>query len=240
MNLKIFDNASIATHFLADELLEQVRANPASVLGVATGRTMDAVYHNLVSKALKEGVSFQKIKAFAVDEYVGLAKDSLNSYKAYLDLHLFDRLDFNPKNIFLPDVHNPNIDEACAQYEDAIRAVGGIDFQLLGIGLNGHIGLNEPGSSLDSRTRIVALTSSTRSSNKVLFKNESMPITAVTIGIGTILDSKKCYLIATGETKAEIVQKLVNGDVNSKVPATALKQHKNLTLILDKDAAKLI
>ncbi|MFT6631645.1 MAG: glucosamine-6-phosphate deaminase [Bacteriovoracaceae bacterium] len=240
MEIKVFNTASEVSDYVARQILELVQKKPDSSLGVATGRTMDAIYHKLIKLAVNEKTSFNQVRAFAVDEYIGLAEGSMNSYKEYLNLHLFDQLDFKKDNLYIPETVLEKIDESCKKYEEQILAQGGIDLQLLGVGLNGHIGLNEPGSSTDSRTRIVGLTSTTRNSNKVLFRNETIPATAVTMGIGTILESKQCMLIATGETKSEIVQKVVNGDINSKVPATALKQHKNCIIILDKEAAKLI
>jgi glucosamine-6-phosphate deaminase len=240
MEIKVFNTASEVSDYVARQILELIQEKPDSSLGVATGRTMDAIYHKLIKMAVNEKASFKQVRAFAVDEYIGLVEGSMNSYKEYLNLHLFDQLDFKKDNLYIPETILEKVDESCKRYEEQILAQGGIDLQLLGVGLNGHIGLNEPGSSTDSRTRIVGLTSTTRNSNKVLFRNETIPATAVTMGIGTILESKQCMLIATGETKSEIVQKVVNGDINSKVPATALKQHKNCIIILDKEAAKLI
>jgi glucosamine-6-phosphate deaminase len=240
MNLKIFASASVAAEFVADEIINLVVKKPSCRLGLATGRTMDAIYFHLVNKSLELEVDFSGVIAFAVDEYIGLKDKSENSYEAYLNLHLFNHLNFRSEHIIFPKVNSLNVDETCFEFEEQIRACGGIDLQLLGIGLNGHIGLNEPGSSLDSRTRVVALTGRTLKSNRVMFKEENIPLTAVTMGIGTILESKKCLLIATGETKAEIIQKVVNGDINSKVPATAIKEHKNHLVVLDNYAAKLI
>jgi glucosamine-6-phosphate deaminase len=240
MEIKVFNTASEVSEYVAKQILELVQKKQDSTLGVATGRTMDAIYHKLINMAVKGNISFEQVRAFAVDEYVGLVEGSKNSYKEYLELHLFNQLNFHKNNLYVPKTVLEHIDESCKDYEDNIVKEGGIDLQLLGIGVNGHIGLNEPGSSADSRTRIVGLTSTTRNSNKVLFKNELIPATAVTMGIGTILESKQCLLIATGETKSEIVQKVINGDVNSKVPATALKQHQDCVVILDKEAAKLI
>ncbi len=240
MEIKVFNSAAEASMFVADQILELVKQRPSANLGVATGRTMDAIYHKLVQRSQQENLKYNDVKCFAVDEYIGLAVDDPNSYESYLNLHLWNQLDFNKKNLFVPAVNQEDIDKAASEYEDQIKSCGGIDLQLLGVGLNGHIGLNEPGSSLDSRTRVVALTSSTRRSNKVLFRKGGVPLTAVTMGIGTILDSKYCLMVATGETKAEIIQKIVNGDINSKVPATAIKQHSNAILVLDKDSAKLI
>jgi glucosamine-6-phosphate deaminase len=240
MEIKIFTTAAEAADFVAHEITILVKKNPKANIAVATGRTMDAIYFNLCQRIVDEQLSFSRVCAFAVDEYIGLDRGSVNSYRAYLDLHLFDRLNFSKKNIYIPDVYSDDLDRASSDFEVKIKDKGGIDLQLLGIGLNGHIGLNEPGSSVDSRTRVTALTSSTKNSNKVLFRNEHIPSTALTMGVGTSLDSKKCLLIATGETKAEIILKLVNGDVNSKIPASALKNHTNMILVLDKDSASLI
>lgn len=240
MEIKVFNTAVEASEFVAKMMVEQIENRKNSVLGVATGRTMDAIYHRFVNFSKEKNLDVSDVKAFAVDEYVGLGLNSPNSYRAYLELHLFNQLNFKKENLFVPEVFHEDIDQIGPDYEKKIIEAGGVDIQLLGIGLNGHIGLNEPGSALDSRTRIVALTGSTMRSNKVLFKNEGMPLTAITIGIGTILDSKKCLLVATGETKAEIVQKVLNGDINSKVPASALKNHQNALMILDKEAAKLV
>jgi glucosamine-6-phosphate deaminase len=240
MNIKVFNIAAQAAEFVAEEIIELVQQKPNCNLGLATGRTMNAIYFHLVKKALDQNIDFSRVHAFVLDEYIGLKKTSKNSFLSYLNLHLFDHLNFKQENIFLPDVHSTDIDLACFEYEELIRSKGGVDLQLLGIGLNGHIGLNEPGSSYDSRTRIVALTSKTVQANKELFKDESIPLTAVSMGIGTILESKKCILVATGETKSEIIQKMVNGDINSKIPATFLKEHKKHLIVLDHYAAKLI
>lgn len=239
MEIKVFESAVEVSRFVADEFISLVKEKPDCGLGLATGRTMDAIYHYLVQKSQKENVNYSKVKAFAVDEYMGLSRESEHSFEFYLNLHLFNQLNFEKENIFIPKTDYERVDETCLDYENHIAEFG-IDLQVLGIGRNGHVGLNEPGSSLDSRTRVVALTSSTRTSNKSSFRNHEVPETAVTMGVGTILDSQKCLLIATGETKAEIIQKLVNGDVSSKLPASAIKTHKNSLLILDRRAAKLI
>ena len=240
MEIKIFESADQAAKFTATELVDLLRSDSHCKIGVATGRTMDAVYHCLTELHKAAAFDCSQAKAFALDEYVGLAPASENSYRHYLDFHLFNPLDFKPSNTSLPDVHAQDLDQAGFEYEESILKAGGIDLQILGIGLNGHIGLNEPGSAHDSRTRLVALSQKTRESNAPLFKGEAMPLTAMTMGIGTILDAKKIILLATGSTKAQIIQKLVNGDVNSQVPASALKLHKNALLVLDKEAAALI
>lgn len=240
MEIKVFNTAAEVAEFVSSQINNKVSTKKDAVLGLATGRTMDAIYHRLVKEALQKNIDYSQVRGFAVDEYIGLVKDSAHSYEKYLNLHLYEHLNFNKENTHIPATRSDDIDQACADYESIIQSVGGIDLQLLGIGLNGHIGLNEPGSCIESRTRVVALSSTTRSSNKVLFRGDNVPLTAVTMGIGTILESKECFLIATGETKSDIVQKVINGDINSQVPATALKTHTNCKVILDKHAAKLI
>lgn len=241
MEIKIFESADQSARYVAGEVASQIISNPKSTLGVATGRTMDAVYHHLANIYKQEKFDCSNAKAFALDEYVGLKVDDENSYRSYLDFHLFSPLGFNKKNTFIPETHSSKLDEAGFEYEKLIKESGSVELQLLGIGLNGHIGLNEPGSALDSRTRLVALSNKTRESNKALFpKGIEVPLTAMTMGIGTILDSKRILLLATGSTKAEIIQKLVNGDVNSKIPASAIKMHPNAELVLDREAASLI
>lgn len=240
MNIKIEESANLAANTLANIIANQVMLRPNSNIGFATGRTMNAVYYNLAEISNQKGISFEYVNAFALDEYIGLEKGDPCSFKSYLNLHLFDQLNFSKQNIFIPDVHATDIDDSSFQYEQKIRDLGGLDLVILGIGLNGHIAMNEPGSAHDSRTRVVALTQSTRNSNKSQMSDRQVPLTALTMGIGTILEAKQCVLLATGETKSQVIQKLVNGDINSKVPATNLKQHKNFELILDQEAARLI
>ncbi len=240
MEIKILNTASEVSDFVAERILEYRIRNEHFTWGVPTGRTMDAIYYKLAQKAHKSSILFNNVKAFAVDEYIGLAESSGNSYKAYLKHHLYDPLSFRDGNTFIPNVSADDMDKEASHYEKLIVDSGGLDLLMLGVGLNGHIGLNEPGSSLDSRTRVVALTSSTMNSNKVLFRSEDIPKTGITMGIGTMLESSECFMVATGDSKADIVQKIINGDVNSKVPATAIKEHKNALFILDKHAAKYI
>lgn len=240
MELKIFDSADKAAFAVAQMMAEHIEKSKKGALGVATGRTMDAVYHHLAQIHKTQKFDCSQIEAFALDEYVGLPKDSPHSYRHYLDFHLFGPLGFDPKKVHLPDVSAQDLDQAGHEYEEKIRRAGGIGLQILGIGLNGHIGLNEPGSALDSRTRLVALSQKTRSSNQALFNKEKVPLTAMTMGVGTILDANEIVLLATGSTKKEIIQKLVNGDVSSKVPASSLKLSKNAKIFLDREASSLI
>lgn len=240
MEIKIFNTAAEASQFCAQMIADQVEFKKNTTLGVSTGRTMDAVYHNLVKTSLSEKIDYSAVRTFALDEYIGLKADSPYSFNSYLSLHLYEHLNLYEAMTNIPNVFANDLDLECYEYEEKIKSAGGIDLQVLGIGVNGHIGLNEPGSAIDSRTRVVALTSSTLRSNKSLFSDEVVPKTALTMGIGTIMEARKCVLIATGETKSEIIQKFIQGDVNSKVPATALKNHTNVCIILDKAAAKLL
>lgn len=240
MDIEVYDSASQAAQRVADILIEKLSDNEKLVMGLATGRTMDAVYYDLVNKAKSLKINCKDARFFALDEYLGLDKNNQNSYAYYLNFHLYSPLGIPKEHCLIFDSMAEDFDSACREYEKAIKDARGIDIQLLGIGTNGHIALNEPGSALDSRSRVVALTSSTLRSNKSLFKESEIPLTALTMGIGTIMEAKECVLIATGESKANIIQKIVNGDINSHIPATALKAHKNFKLILDRDAAKLI
>tara|TARA_B100001971_G_C18268024_1_gene596415 strand:+ start:96278 stop:97006 length:729 start_codon:yes stop_codon:yes gene_type:complete len=241
MKILKFDTAELASKCLAKEIYQAIRENPSLNIGVATGRTMDSVYHNLHLLHQKERLDCSKVKAFALDEYIGLKKGHENSYGHYLNFHLFEPMGFSPSNTFVPDVHNSNFEEASSLYEEQIQKAGGLDFLIMGIGINGHIALNEPGSASDSRTRIVALSSKTIESNKTLFTGEEeIPNTALTMGIGTMMDAQKTYLIATGVTKSEIIRDLVEGDIRSSLPASYLKDHPNFTLILDHDSSKKI
>jgi glucosamine-6-phosphate deaminase len=240
MKILKFDTAAKASECLANEIYKQIKEKEDSVLGVATGRTMDAVYHSLYKKHQNDNIDCSKVKSFALDEYIGLSPEHKSSFEYYLNFHLYEPLDFQKSNTYIPNVYADDFEQAGKEYEKSIEASGGIDLLIMGIGVNGHIALNEPGSAIDSKTRIVALSSQTLKSNKKSFKDGSMPQTAMTMGIGTILNAKKCYLIATGVTKAEIIQKLIESNVNSDVPASFLKNHPNFTLILDNDSSKLI
>jgi len=241
MNILKFDTAQMAAECLANELYKQVKQKPDSTLGVATGRTMDAVYHALLQLHKKDKLDCSRLKAFALDEYIGLDRFDKSSFEYYLDFHLFGPLGFDQANTFVPDVLSNDYELASSEYEEKIVKAGGIDLLIMGIGVNGHIALNEPGSAIDSKTRVVALSSKTINSNKSLFKDQkNIPNTAISMGIGTIMKAKKCFLIATGTTKADIIAEVIHGDISSHLPASFLKDHKDFTLILDNEAAKQI
>jgi glucosamine-6-phosphate deaminase len=195
---------------------------------------MEAVYDRLVALYEDEGLDFSLAKTFNLDEYVGLPPEDPNSYRFYMRKHLFDRVNVDPRNTHLPRGMADDLDAECRRYEEAIADEGGIDLQLLGIGRTGHIGFNEPLSAMQSRTRVKALTPRTVEQNAPLFGDPArMPRRALTMGVGTILECKRCLLLAYGQEKAGVIAKAVEGPVTSMVSATALQLHPKCTVIVD-------
>ncbi len=241
MKVLILDTTELAIERAARIIAEQVAAKPRSVLGLATGGTMLPVYDKLRQIHSAENLSFSGITTFNLDEYVGLAPSHPASYHSYMRNCLFDHIDIDPARTFLPrgDAADPN--QEAEKYEAQIAAAGGIDLQLLGIGRNGHIGFNEPTSSLNSKTRIKTLTASTREANRPYFAvDEETPKYALTMGIGTILAARNCLLLATGASKAEAVARCVEGPISAACPASALQLHPKATLVLDQQAASAL
>mgnify|MGYP001581923914 CR=1 FL=1 len=238
MEVIIRPTSEAATRLAAAITADAIRAKPDLVLGLATGRTMERLYAILVEDHLDRGLNFSRVRTFNLDEYIGIGPDHPQSYRYYMDKHLFGRINIVPKHAHLPDGLADNVDEECAAYERRIAACGGIDLQVLGIGLSGHIGFNEPLSALHSRTRAKALSQETIDQNASQFKRlEDMPLRAMTMGVGTILDSRRCVLLAVGESKADIVAKAVEGPVTSMISASALQFHPKCVVILDEEAA---
>jgi glucosamine-6-phosphate deaminase len=226
--------ASLVSRIVAREL----RFNPHLVLGLATGKTMERVYQRLVHLHKEQKLDFSLCRTFNLDEYVGLFPADPNSYRHYMERHLFNHVNVDPRNTHLPNGLADDLDKECARYEELIERFGGIDLQLLGIGRAGHIGFNEPLSALHSRTRVKALTPTTLKQNAALFGGEEkMPRRAITMGVGTILDSQRCLLLATGDSKAEVIAKAVEGPITSMISATALQLHRRCTVIVDEAAA---
>ena len=222
----------------AKMIANAIRENPRIVLGLATGRTMERVYAKLVQMHKEEGLDFSLVRTFNLDEYIGLPPDHPNSYRYYMNYHLFDHINIDKRNTFLPDGMAEDLPAECRHYEKMIKQLGGIDLQLLGIGRAGHIGFNEPLSALQSRTRDKSLTPLTISENKGEFENpEEMPHRAITMGVGTILEAKRLLVLVTGETKAEILAKAVEGPITSMVSATAIQLHANVQVIASESAA---
>lgn len=215
-----------------------LRNNPEMVFGLATGATMEAVYAELARMCREEALDFSSAKSFNLDEYIGLPAENKNSYRYYMDYHLFDKINIKKANTHLPNGMTEDIAGEGRRYEAAIEAVGGIDLQLLGIGQDGHIGFNEPLSSLGSRTRDKSLTPETYKQNSIYFDPpESMPRRAFTMGVGTILDARRIVMLATGERKADIIAKAVEGPVTSMITASAIQFHPNAVVIVDEAAA---
>jgi glucosamine-6-phosphate deaminase len=211
---------------------------PDAVLGLATGSSPLAVYRDMARRRAAGEVSFAAARAFLLDEYVGLAPDHPRSYRRFIAEELERHVDFGPDAIRGPDAESADVPAACAAYEAAIAEAGGVDLQLLGIGADGHIGFNEPGSSLASRTRIKTLTDRTRQDNARFFPAlDAVPRHVVTQGVGTILEARHLVLLASGTAKAEAVARAVEGPVTAMVPASALQLHPHVSVVVDEPAA---
>ena len=234
MEVIVCPDAARAVTLVAALLETRLRTQPALVLGLATGRTMERVYVELVAS----GVSFGDVTTFNLDEYIGLRANHPNSYRRYMEDHLFSRVDIDPANTHVPAGDAVDLAAAAADYERRITLAGGIDMQLLGIGEAGHIGFNEPLSSLASRTRDKCLTPTTRKQNAAMFGGDpmSVPSRALTMGVGTILEARELILLATGEAKASIVARAIEGPISSMVSASALQLHANCKVIVDEAA----
>lgn len=239
MDIVIRKDADAAGDLVAQLLVKEVCKNPALTLGLATGRTMESVYDKIVAMYKEGKVDFSKCSSFNLDEYVGLAPEDENSYRAYMNKFLFDRVNIDKSKTNVPLGLASDLQAECRRYEDAITKSGGIDFQLLGIGMSGHIGFNEPMSSLSSLTSVKTLTKATVEINSKLFPNpDMMPTLAITMGVKTILNTKKTVLLATGESKADIIAKAVEGPLCAAVTASSLQMHENCIVVLDEGAAK--
>jgi len=233
----IQSNQEAAAALVARIVARELRANPNLVLGLATGQTMECVYRHLVRLHRDEQLDFSLCRTFNLDEYVGLFPSDPNSYRHYMNQHLFRHVNVDPRNTHLPNGLANDLDEECRRYEAAIQRFGGIDLQLLGIGKAGHLGFNEPLSALRSRTRVKALTPTTLKQNAQFFGGEEhMPRRAITMGVGTILECRRCILLATGDTKADVIAKAVEGPITSMISATTLQLHPRCTVIVDEAA----
>ena len=242
--VKIYPDLKQGSLFAANEIAKLVREkqsrNEKCVLGLATGSTPKTLYAELVRMHKQEGLSFKNVITFNLDEYYPIDTDAWQSYNSYMHRNFFDHVDIDKKNIHIPNGELPKeeIKKHCAEYERQIEEAGGIDLQVLGIGNNGHIGFNEPGSSIYSKTRLISLENSTRLANAYEFANISqVPRLAITMGISAILKAKKIILLAWGPAKAPVIQKAVEGHVTEQVPASLLQQHSDCIFVLDESAA---
>lgn len=219
-----------------------IRKKPNAVIGFATGSTPLGLYKELIRLHKEEGLDFSKITTFNLDEYVGLRPEHPESYHYFMWNNLFKHVNADPRHIHIPMGMADDIDRFCEWYEEQIEEYGGIDLQILGIGANGHIAFNEPGSSLGSRTRIKTLTEETRKDNARFFNNnmDEVPKYAITMGIGTIMDAWELLLLASGSGKADAIKMTVEGPITAMVPATIVQMHQIATIIVDREAgAKL-
>jgi len=234
------DIARLVANRIATLIRERNAAGEQTVLGLATGSTPIGVYRELIRMHRETGLSFADVVTFNLDEYYPMPKESIHSYHRFMWENLFSQIDIQAENVHLPpgDISRTDVEEAAHRYESAIEKAGGIDFQILGIGKTGHIGFNEPGSGADSRTRLVTLDAVTRKDAAAdFFGEEFVPREAVTMGIATILEAREIAIIGTGEHKASIVQRAVEGDIDVEVAATFLQRHPNTTFYLDRAAA---
>lgn len=238
MKVLIHPTEDAAADCVANLIAARLVQQPDTVLGLATGGTMEAVYRRLIGLSQQGRTSFAGVTSFNLDEYVGLPPTHPQSYWQYMRHHLFDHVDIDQTRTHLPLGNTPDPAAEAIRYEAAIRAAGGIGLQLLGLGANGHIGFNEPTSSLASDTRIKTLTRSTRDANARFFASlDEVPRLAITMGIGTILRSDEVLLLALGTAKANAVARMVEGPVTAACPASALQMHRKVTVVLDEAAA---
>ena len=241
----IFEFSHIASIVVAQEIADLIREkskqNTHCVIGLATGSSPIKVYEELVRMHKDEGLSFQNVISFNLDEYYPMQKSNVQSYDYFMREHLFNHVDILPEHINIPDgmVSDEDLYQSCVDYEMKIKSVGGIDFQLLGIGRTGHIGFNEPGSHLNSGTRNIKLDHITRVDAAPAFLGiDNVPTKAITMGIGTVSTAKRIVLLAWGANKADILKKTIEGDITSHVPATYLQNHNNTTFVLDEGASE--
>lgn len=241
MRVIILPDTDAVARRAADFISAVVKRKPMCVLGLATGGTPLGAYKELIRRHREEGLDFSHVTTFNLDEYVGLAPSHPQSYRHFMQANLFDHINIDHARTHVPDGRALDFPRFCEMYEQRIRDSGGIDLQLLGIGTDGHIAFNEPGSSLGSRTRLKSLASQTIRDNARFFgSEEAVPRLSVTMGVGTILEARCCLLMATGANKAEAIRATVEGPITSQVTASALQLHREVIVVLDEAAASLL
>ncbi|ERM90862.1 glucosamine-6-phosphate deaminase [Caldanaerobacter subterraneus subsp. yonseiensis KB-1] len=225
----------------AEIVKQQIKEKPNSVLGLATGSTPLGMYKYLIEMYKKGEIDFSNVVTFNLDEYVGLSPDHPQSYHYFMYENFFNHVNIKKENIHIPNGVAEDLEEECERYEKEIEKAGGIDLQILGIGVNGHIGFNEPDESIDTKTHVVTLTEDTINANKRFFKSaDEVPRKAITMGLGSIMKARKIVLLASGKSKAKAIKETIKGKLTTKVPATVLALHPGVTIIIDKEAASLI
>lgn len=238
MRVVILPNENEASNFAAVFIENFIIEKENVALGLATGSSVLLTYEALIKKNRTNSLSFINTTTFNLDEYVGLKPGHTQSYRHYMNNKLFNHIDIDKKNTYIPECFNKDYELCCENYESKIKSIGGVDLQLLGLGTNGHIGFNEPTSSLSSRTRVKTLTENTVANNARFFDDkEFQPSIAVTMGIGTIMDADTIILIGLGKHKSKAVADLVEGPISSFCPGSALQNHQNVVIVLDNLAA---
>lgn len=247
IHTEVFEDSAAASKIVAHEIAALIRykteKNEKCILGLATGSSPIKVYDELIRLHKEENLSFKNVVSFNLDEYYGLDKEDVQSYVYFMHHHLFDHVDILPENVNIPNgkLAYDEVAASCMRYEEKIESYGGLDFQLLGIGRTGHIGFNEPGSKISSTTRMITLDYLTRSDNAFAFNSMSeVPKKAVTMGVGTIMKAKRIVVLAWGYMKAEIIDKTIEGEMSSEVPATFLQEHEDVSFIIDDAAASAL
>lgn len=239
MNLYIYATEDLLARAAATLIAERLRASPRLVLGLPTGRTPIAVYARLIADSANGGLDWSQVRTFNLDEFVGLAPDHEASYRSYMRRHLFDHVNVDPRHLELPDGMAPDLLAECRRYDEAIRAAGGIDVQVLGVGANGHVGFNEPAAGLDAHTHRVTLHAQTREANAGWFGDDPsrVPAEALSMGMASIMTAGEVLLIATGVDKADAVAGMLEGPITTWLPASLLQMHPRATALIDRAAA---
>ncbi|MGB9780466.1 MAG: glucosamine-6-phosphate deaminase [Caldanaerobacter sp.] len=225
----------------AEIVKEQILKKPDAVLGLATGSTPLGLYRYLIQMYKNGEIDFSRVITFNLDEYIGLPPEHPQSYHYFMFENLFNHINIKRENVHIPSGIAENLEEECKRYERELKEKGPIDLQVLGIGVNGHIGFNEPDESIETKTHIVTLTEDTINANKRFFKSiEEVPRRAITMGLASIMRAKKIILLASGKSKANAIRETLKGKLTTKVPSTVLLLHSNVTIIIDKEAASLL
>jgi glucosamine-6-phosphate deaminase len=241
MRVIIAKNYEKMSKIAAKEIAKLLYVKPEAILGLATGSTPEGVYKELINLNKEKRADFSKVTSYNLDEYKGLMGDHPQSYRYFMDTNLFNHVNIDKNKTYVPNGTAEDFEKECREYDEAIENAGGIDLQLLGIGTNGHIGFNEPSDFLNLNTHVTDLTEDTIKANSRFFENiDEVPTQAVTMGLGSIMKAKKIILLASGEKKAEIIAKLVEEKISTRIPASMLQVHPNVVVIVDEEAASLL
>lgn len=241
MKLKIVDDYDAMSEFAAKLVADLIKSKKKAVLGFATGSTPEGMYTCLVEKYRQGIIDFKAVTTFNLDEYVSLKPDNPQSYYAYMCNNIFNHVNIDPKKVNIPSSNKENVNKRCEDYENKITKAGGIDLQVLGIGVNGHIGFNEPAQYLRTNTHLVELAEETRKANSRFFRSiDEVPRHAITMGMGSIMRSNRILLLASGEKKAEAIRNSFSGYITTESPASFLQLHKEAVIVIDRKAASLL